>query len=324
MVKQEAKTSTAGHFVTRSQKSGTKQTKWVMAVDPFSDLNIKPVAGFVKALADRAGAKVYGTYVLAPEILNWTGEFSGPWLKRYKPVAEEKAEQLSNQLGLDIEVVPMRKSGLRSSVETLLKYSEKIKAECIVVSTHARSGLERWMLGSFAESVLLVAKVPVIAINPTQKIPAQIKKILVPTDLSPQSIKFILKVAAFAQRVGAHVDLFYRRPDPLDPMIQQGVYAVGGGWVSVQSYLDESTDAAQEQLRKIEAGLRKRGVDVSTVEVTASGASSLVDSIEVCAKQRQADMISVLTQSGPVAASVLGSVARALVRTSIVPVMIYR
>lgn len=325
MSKKRFKAPTTGQKVTPSARRETKRTtKWLFAVDPFSDLNYKAVTNFLQTAAASAGAEVYGAYVLAPEPLNWTGDFSGAWLKRYKPVAESQAEEFSAKLGIEVEVVPSRKAGLKHTVETLVKYAEKIGATCIVVCTHGRSGLERWVLGSFAESVLLTSKIPVVALNPTQPMPKEIGKIFVPTDLSPKSVKFILKVAEFATVVGASVKLFFRQPDPLDPMIQQGVYAVGGGWVSVQAYLDEGYQEDKKKLAKICEGIRKRGIDCDTLTAVAQGSSSLVNTIEESAQQHGADLIAVLTQSGPVAATLLGSVARGLVRTSPIPVLIYR
>jgi nucleotide-binding universal stress UspA family protein len=325
MTRKQSKAQRAGQKVTGPKTTESKLTKkWVFAVDPFSDLDYKPVAQFVKASALAAGARVYGAYILAPETLNWTGDFSGPWLKRYKPVAEGQAADFSVKSGVEVEVVPSRKPGLKHTVGTLVKYAQKIQAECIVVSTHARSGIDRWVLGSFAESVLLTSKIPVLSVNPTQTLPRQIKRIFVPTDLSPQSTKFILKVADFAKRTDASMKLFFRQPDPLDPMIQQGVYAVGGGWVSVQHYLDEGLEESKQKIAKICDGIRKRGINCDIVTATAHGSSSLVTAIENSAKEHEADVIAVLTQSGPVAATLLGSVARSLVRTSPIPVMIYR
>ena len=312
-----------GQNDSRVTRRGTKSAKrWVLAIDPYSDINLKPVVAFVKTLAESAGAEVYGTYVLAPDSLNWMGEFNGPWLKRYKPVVEAKAKEMGAKLGIEIEVVPSRKTGLKSSVETLINYSKKIKAETILVSSHARTGFERWMLGSFAETVILATPIPVVVVNPSHKVPRGVQKIFVPTDLSPKSTKFITRVAEFAVETGAAVDLFYKMPDPLDPMIQQGVYAVGGGWVSVQSYLDDSAKESRLKLNTLAEKLRLLGLKVDTV--IDSSASSLVEAIEKCANERNADLIAVLTQSGPVAATLLGSVARGLVRTSEVPVMIYR
>src|SRR5262245_39643181 len=89
----------------RMGQNATLMAKWLLAVDPFSDLNYKVVADFVREEAHRAGAQVLGVYILAPDTLNWTGDFSGPWLKRYKPVAEQKAEELGRKLGIAVDVV---------------------------------------------------------------------------------------------------------------------------------------------------------------------------------------------------------------------------
>ncbi len=310
-----------GQKVTRRMARGTSAAdRWVLAIDPYSEMDFMPVARFIKSLAGEG--EVFGTHVLAPDSLNWMGDFSGPWLKRYKPVAEAQAKEMGAKLGIEIEVVPSRNAGLKGSVETLIRYAKKIKAENILVCTHARSGLERWFLGSFAESVILSSPIPVMVVNPSQKVPTKVRKILVPTDLSLKSSRFISKVSEFALKVGASVELFYKRPDPLDPMIQQGVYAVGGGWVSVQSYLDESAKESRLKLDTMAEKLRMQGLTVDTV--VDSTTNSLVDAIEKTAEERNADVIAVLTQSGAIAATLLGSVARSLVRTSNIPIMIYR
>ena len=53
-----------------------------------------------------------------------------------------------------------------SKLESLMGYTEEVSAEAIVVTTHARKGLERLFLGSFAESLLSASRVPVFLINP--------------------------------------------------------------------------------------------------------------------------------------------------------------
>ena len=68
---------------------------------------------------------------------------------------------------------------------------KKVKADCLVISTHARTGLERLAMGSFAETVILTSAVPVLVLNPANKVPVSVRKILVPTDLSKKSEKYL-------------------------------------------------------------------------------------------------------------------------------------
>ena len=49
---------------------------------------------------------------------------------------------------------------------TLNNYAKAGKVDSIVVGMHGRSGLENWLLGSVAESVLSHAEVDVLAVPP--------------------------------------------------------------------------------------------------------------------------------------------------------------
>ena len=50
--------------------------------------------------------------------------------------------------------------------DTILAYAESIGADLIAMSTHGRSGLARWLIGSVAERVVQGARVPVLVIRP--------------------------------------------------------------------------------------------------------------------------------------------------------------
>lgn len=55
-------------------------------------------------------------------------------------------------------------SGNDAAIE-IEKVSETIGADLIIMTTHGRSGLDRWILGSVAEKVLRYGKVPLLLIN---------------------------------------------------------------------------------------------------------------------------------------------------------------
>jgi len=50
--------------------------------------------------------------------------------------------------------------------DAVLDYAEDTDADLIVMSTHGRSGMERWLLGSVAEKVVRGAKMPVMLVRP--------------------------------------------------------------------------------------------------------------------------------------------------------------
>lgn len=53
----------------------------------------------------------------------------------------------------------------RSAADGILDVAEEVKADSIIMSTHGRSGINRWVFGSVAEKVLRGAKVPVLLIR---------------------------------------------------------------------------------------------------------------------------------------------------------------
>ena len=53
--------------------------------------------------------------------------------------------------------------------EEILRYIEEIGADLIVMSTHGRSGLGRWVYGSIADRVLRHSPVPVLLVRATEQ-----------------------------------------------------------------------------------------------------------------------------------------------------------
>ncbi len=51
-------------------------------------------------------------------------------------------------------------------VETIVEYANEIHADLIALSTHGRSGLSRWLIGSVADNVVRTAGVPVLLLRP--------------------------------------------------------------------------------------------------------------------------------------------------------------
>lgn len=55
-------------------------------------------------------------------------------------------------------------SGIDAAKE-ILQVSKEAGADLIVMSTHGRSGLERWLLGSVTEKVLRYGNIPLLLVN---------------------------------------------------------------------------------------------------------------------------------------------------------------
>lgn len=51
-------------------------------------------------------------------------------------------------------------------LESLTEFAEKNKVDLIIIATHGRSGISRWVWGSVADRILRSAKVPVLMVRP--------------------------------------------------------------------------------------------------------------------------------------------------------------
>lgn len=97
-------------------------------------------------------------------------------------------------------------------VPTLLDSARAEQATVIALSTHARSGLSRWVLGSVAENLMAHSPIPVLilrasasATEPTPLTPFH--NILMPTDGSPASLAIIPRLRDFARPLDARITL---------------------------------------------------------------------------------------------------------------------
>jgi nucleotide-binding universal stress UspA family protein len=97
----------------------------------------------------------------------------------------------------------------RMTIE-LSKYALLQGADVIILATHGRKGIKRWMLGSFAESLIRESKTPLFIINPHWNPSDQFNHILFPTDFSDVSRDAFLKVVDFAQSSELPMTLFHK------------------------------------------------------------------------------------------------------------------
>lgn len=82
-----------------------------------------------------------------------------------KEKASQELERFARNAGLVAarQVVALGEETTAMAIDSCAKAA---KADLVVVGTHGRTGLEKWMLGSVAESLLGMANVDVLAVPP--------------------------------------------------------------------------------------------------------------------------------------------------------------
>lgn len=94
--------------------------------------------------------------------------------------------------------------------EEILKVAADTAARALVLSTHGRSGIARWLHGSTAGRLLRASPAPVVAVGPQAKAaatPAKLERIMVPLDGSPLAEQALPVARDLASALGARVSL---------------------------------------------------------------------------------------------------------------------
>lgn len=146
------------------------------------------------AIADRFGATVHAVSVADDD----TGESDRARHREFVDRIERDA------LDAGLSTATSIRSG-RPSRE-LLAYADDHDVSLIVMGTHGRTGLRRWLLGSVAIEVVREAHSPVLTVNPTAaEADSGIEDVLVATDGRPGVEAAVDSGLEFAAAYGARV-----------------------------------------------------------------------------------------------------------------------
>jgi nucleotide-binding universal stress UspA family protein len=306
----------------------SKSKKIILAVDAFEEKSKtqERVAEVLRTLNADGHFAVEPVYVLSPYELEVPMEFSQPWIRQYRPAAETALRGRLAQLQipglLPGRVLIQGRHSLMNSVQSLAAYAKAEGAEMVAVSTHGRKGLPRLFIGSFVETLMLYSKVPVLAVSPLVRAPRNFRKILFPSDLGPKSQSAWKSAVRLAKDLGAEITLLHTVVNPIEPVIQSGVYLLGGGWVPVPVYM------TQEEARRRKTGeawvkmASKAGVS-ARLEID-TGSHSVLESITAHSEKNKTSLIAMAAQTGKVAAALTGSITREVVRNAPCPVWVLR
>lgn len=197
----------------------------------------------------------------------------------------------------------------------ILREAEDFNPSLIVMSSHGRSGITRWLLGSVAERVLRGAQHPVLISTPKNTMPEtgelRFARILVPLDGSELSASILPLVIEFAKAYKSSVVLEHVLPD---------LAAIPSAYAAVPSALPSIEDG-HAVLAPYVAQLEDAGVPVSARVHIDRVAARLLDTAE----EESVDLIAMTTHGRSGAERWLfGSVAEKVLRHSPVPVLALR
>jgi nucleotide-binding universal stress UspA family protein len=193
-------------------------------------------------------------------------------------------------------------------------------ADMIVMSTHGRSGLGRWLYGSVADEVLRRAELPILLVSAACDHPWPTDrplKILVPLDGSETSEAALTPARELGSMLGADLILLRSVEPAAAPNLAFNPEEIRLEMVAPEPSLHQSQDYLEEIASKLKASLRSVDVLVEVGEPATS--------IAAVARQEKVDMIVMATHGRTgLARLTMGSVALATLHRAHVPVLLVR
>lgn len=298
-----------------------KLDKVIWSVDPFGShkaLQFNVAHGLAK-LAREAGSIIEPVCVLGPDQLKVpTKAFKGH-TKQYQLEGERILQKWVGELKIKNLSAPtllvQNAFSTRATVDTLLDYARKSGASAIGVGTRTKKTLERFFVGSFAETLILRSAIPIF-LQPAQvKVPTKFSHILFASDFSDESFRVFNRLLVVAKTLKAKVTVYYKVEFVMPPAVY--------GFDPIPVYDEYQTEDLKERRelsKKFTDAGKSSGVTVKVVIDEKPGFVS--EAILSAARKQKANLIAMASQSGPIGATLLGSVCRQVVRAAKLPMWI--
>lgn len=308
-----------------------KMKKIIWSIDAFEekeDLQAK-AARVLGVFQNKTFAEIEPVFVLGSTELNWPVDYSTDWMREFQTNLRTHLEDVLLTTGFPhiltpkILVEPLASTS--AAVETLLDYAIKQHADLIIVSSHGRRGLDRFFLGSFAETLLVHSAVPILVIGSGIKVEPQFSRILFPTEFGDYAREVFRRTVSAAKQMNASILLYHAVPMPARIVMDTGyypsLYGVEGEMVSLEDFLRIQTDHQMKRAQSWAEWAKTEGVECA---VQVETANDPVDDL-ICreATNGGCDLIVMEGQSGPLKVALLGSIARNVVRAGPCPVLVF-
>lgn len=274
---------------------------------------------FATAIAARAGASL--TLVRAAVYRTLSGDVAAEQVRVIRSGEDYLAQTAMRLRARGVRVhtrVPLGGSPAKWIVEE----SQSLAVDLVVMATHHREGLDRWLHGSIAEDVVQGSRVPVMLVRGTadvrlaQRFQTQEPTLVVPLDGSEFADAALPVASEMASATHARIVLVDVVPRPGQFVARQGG--------TVASYVQAEHAALEGEARSYLEEHARRLADRAGVE-TAIRYGEAVDEISAAADQYAAAAVVMAThgRTGPVR-SMFGSVAGGVLHGTSVPLVLVR
>ncbi len=303
---------------------GQKPPKIIWAFDPFEKNRKIYHSGalVLQALAQKVPISVEPVYTFGAGYLDPSIVVPETFIGELFEVGQRSVSEVTKKFKIP-DILPIRilhqpATNSKEQAEGLIRYSKAIQADLIVASTHARSGLSRLMLGSFAEALCNLSDTPILLVNPLWKKKITFKKILFPTDFSENSRSAYLQLLKWARLFNSKIKIFHRFQYEMTPELQTLMkkYPIYSNAYKIELDEKQRQGTAWVQLAQ------ESDVAATFMISRQSKNGKRVDEEINDHSKKNIDLIAMVSQSGPWPSRLLGSIARKVVRSANCPVWV--
>ena len=172
---------------------------------------------FALSIAHKYGSKIFAVHVIAPPPL---GNFPTIEVQALAAQALREAHESAKELGRRLGAIPHETDLRRGDIwDELSAVTKEKKVDLIVLRTHGRAGVSKFLIGSVAERIFRQSKCPVLTVGPNVSgepgSVADIHAILCPIDFTAASLAAFPYAVSLAQENQARLYLMNVVPTPL-------------------------------------------------------------------------------------------------------------
>lgn len=186
----------------------------IWAVDPFAE-DVELQRQSFQTLATLIGPR---ENVIEPaSVVHWENRYiigkKETTLEEFKAQVAEKVNEIAKRFGarglLPPKVLVQESYSLTLAVQCLVEYAAKESVELIALGTQSREGTTRFLLGSFAETLILNSPIPTLLVSPRTAPLHAVKRVLFPTDFSDEAKRGFRSVLELAGESRAKIIMFH-------------------------------------------------------------------------------------------------------------------
>ena len=288
---------------------------------------------YARELAGRLGANVTVLHVVDP-MESHSLPMHQAYASHSAEVVRRRVSELQKKLGRRPAAEGPQVCGevaIGRAPEEILRYAREKGIDLMVMSTHGRTGLRRWVLGSVADEVLRQSTVPVLLVRPETADKDKLEKwtditVVVPLDGSPLAESVLPHVQALGQQAGKEtlkvVLVMVCEPPPTPPVAGP---EIPFDW---QAIMDENWAACRrttmQYLAGVENHLKQSGLQVHSEAIEQTKASVADEIVDYAGKIPFSLIVMATHGRTGVGRWAYGSVAQKVLTASSSPILMVR